>query len=428
MKVILLVSIFFTIYLAIFLSFNLRQDTMTIIQNRLKGLQISLIEQYYDRKGDIDWTHWTRELEQRRDDIRTEVKRGIRSGTGRRSEEDIDSLIDKSWDELLVAIGGRRKAAGIDEEKLQSILNRVLQALPSAAGALPAGAPAARPVSAVREDPLPGEPGEAEEIEELTGEAEEPAEVLEEAEAVDDVETVEEPADAEAADDVETVEELTDAEAADDVEAVEELTDAEEPPARKTEHSGGLLAAAEKVSTREPGVPLVFDSDDVPYIDVAGAMEEMGEHIDSVLSTMSLNEEEAELEELSGEDAEAADEPEEDGKAEDAGPPGLSQEDIALLASQIEFSPLDRDDEDRDQPLITDFEIVSPFATMLSNISISGETDQDGEAGEKESPSGEGEDAEFEMFVDPSDSDFPELSPVNPGAADDPVQEKKNSL
>ncbi|MDR1319203.1 MAG: hypothetical protein LBJ90_06215, partial [Treponema sp.] len=94
MKVILLVAIFLTIYLTVFFFFNLQQDTMTIVQNRLKGLQISLIEQFYDRKGDMDWTHWTRELEQRREDIRTEVKHGIRIDRGKRAEEDIDSLID----------------------------------------------------------------------------------------------------------------------------------------------------------------------------------------------------------------------------------------------------------------------------------------------------------------------------------------------
>jgi hypothetical protein len=461
MKVILLVSIFLTIYLAIFLFFNLRQDTMTIVQNRLKGLQISLIEQYYDRKGDVDWTHWTRELEQRREDIRAEVKRGIRTGTGRRLEEDIDTLIDKSWDELLSVIGGRRKDAGIDEEKLQSILNRVLQALPAAAaGALPAGTAAAQPLSAGREEP-PAEDveelaGEAEEMEELAeldeAEAAEDVETLDEAEAVDDVETLDELGEAEAADNAETLDEaetletldeaeavdnaetldeteiLDEAEAVDDAEAAAEPAGAEEPPEEKPEHVGGLLAAAEKVSVREPGGPPVFDIDDVPYIDVSGAMEEMGEHIDSVLSAMGPGEEAAELEELGGD--EAVDE-EEDGQAEEAGPPGLSQEDIALLASEIEFSPPAREEEERDQPLSTDFEIVSPFATMLSNISIADDADQAGEAEEKEPPSGEKGDGEFEEFVDPSDSDSPELNPVNIGAADNtedlPAPEKKNS-
>jgi hypothetical protein len=415
MKVILLVSIFFTIYLAIFLSFNLRQDTMTVIQNRLKGLQISLIEQYYDRKSDMDWTHWTRELEQRREDIRAEIKRGVRTGTGRRFEEDIDSLIDKSWDELLAVIGGRRKDSGLDEEKLQTILNRVLQALPAAA--LPAAS--ARPVSAPApeiEEPA----GEAEDLEELAGEAEDLEEPAGEAEDLEEL-----AGEAEAAGDMETLDELDEP---DELEALDEPDGAEDAPEKTPEHTSGLLAAAEKVSVKN-GEPPVFDGGDVPYIDVAGAIEEMGGHIDSVLSAMGPDEEAAELEELSGEDAEALDEPAEAGGAEAA--PGLSREDIALLASEIEFSPLDGEDEEREQPLSTDFEIVSPFATMLSNISISDEPDRDG-AGEGFS-SGQGEgNAEFEEFVDPADPDSPELSPVNMGAdhapADGPAPEKKNSL
>ena len=43
MKILLLVSFFLTVYLTIFLLFNLRQDSVTIVQNRLKLLQISLI-------------------------------------------------------------------------------------------------------------------------------------------------------------------------------------------------------------------------------------------------------------------------------------------------------------------------------------------------------------------------------------------------
>ncbi|MDR1105685.1 MAG: hypothetical protein LBL44_04945, partial [Treponema sp.] len=147
MKVILLVSFFLTIYLAIFLFFNLRQDPMTVVQSRLKDLQISIIEQYYDRKGEVDWNRWTRELEQRREDVRAEVKRGITAGKGRRFDEDIDSLINKSWDELLSVIGKQRSASsGIDEEKLQTILNRILTSAPALA---------ASPAARTGEVPLP---------------------------------------------------------------------------------------------------------------------------------------------------------------------------------------------------------------------------------------------------------------------------------
>ena len=99
MKVILLLSFFLTVYLTIFLFFNLKQDSVTIIQNRAKKLQISLIEQYYEHKSHVDWNRWSRELEQRREEIRAELKRGITIASNTKAK-DIDTLIDKSWDAL----------------------------------------------------------------------------------------------------------------------------------------------------------------------------------------------------------------------------------------------------------------------------------------------------------------------------------------
>ena len=132
MKIILLVSFFLTVYLITFLLFNLRQDSVTIVQNRLKQLQISLIEQFYDRKGEVDWARWSRELDQRRDEISNQLKLGIKVSSAQ--SKDLDTLIDKSWDELLAVMGGRSqfssRESGIDEEKLQIILNRILAALP----------------------------------------------------------------------------------------------------------------------------------------------------------------------------------------------------------------------------------------------------------------------------------------------------------
>lgn len=128
MKAILLTAVFLTIYLAMFFFFNLKQDTLTVIQNRLDKLQISLIEQFYEHKGDIDWSHWIRELEQRREDIRIEIKRGIKIGENRVLDRDIDALINKSWDELLELIGGRETGgSGVIEEKTRTMLNHIPQ-------------------------------------------------------------------------------------------------------------------------------------------------------------------------------------------------------------------------------------------------------------------------------------------------------------
>ena len=124
LKIILLATFFFTVYLTIFLLLNFRQDPVSLVQNRVKKLQLSLVEQFFEQKNETEWVRWVRELENRREEISIELKRGINPGTNNNSHQ-IDKLINNSWDELL-GILGRRAEAEIDEEKLKAILNDIL--------------------------------------------------------------------------------------------------------------------------------------------------------------------------------------------------------------------------------------------------------------------------------------------------------------
>ncbi|MDR1444286.1 MAG: hypothetical protein LBI94_05360 [Treponema sp.] len=157
MRFVLLSAFFLTTFLLVFLLFSLKQDSITIIQARLRRLQSSLIRQYYDSRGGIDWKRWSRELERRREDVRLEVKRGLlRTG---KDKKEIDALIDRSWDELIAAMSGLPAAgpsAGFDEERMRSLVEKVLR------GAGPGSDLAA-------EDPKPADfdPAESEVLEEL---------------------------------------------------------------------------------------------------------------------------------------------------------------------------------------------------------------------------------------------------------------------
>jgi len=128
MKLILLVSFFSTIYLTIFLLFSLKQEPVTIIQNRLKRLQVSLLEQFYELRGEEDWNRWIREMDHRRDEVSALLKKGIKPSSDA-LKENIDILINKSWDEFLSLLGSRREP-GFNEEKLKAALNSMLAALP----------------------------------------------------------------------------------------------------------------------------------------------------------------------------------------------------------------------------------------------------------------------------------------------------------
>ncbi|GHV90103.1 hypothetical protein AGMMS50268_06060 [Spirochaetia bacterium] len=348
MKIILLCSFFLTVYLIVFLFFNFRQDTTTVVQNRLKKLQISLIEQYYEHKADMDWNHWARELEQRREDIRAELKRGLRT------RPEIDTLIDKSWDELLAVIGGRQNTgAAIDEEKMQTILNRILQNVPEKA--LPAGAPIparipagltpmGTPVAGTgAPGPVPRSVSEAEEVEEP-----------------EELRGIEEAGELEELEEAEVLEELVEEVDADD----DTLPLPETAPAQP--------------AAKPSNVRLAFGDDDIPYIIETSGLELVEENIE--LSAMRKEQSPAkdfneELEELGGleDDIEEAEEVEELEElteeldaVEDQVPvraPGTREGDLADLASKIEFGA-NPEEETEDESVDLDLEVFSPFASM----------------------------------------------------------------
>jgi hypothetical protein len=195
MRFVLLASLFLTVFLLVFLLFNLRQDRVVVINSRMKRLQDGLFRQYREQKG-MDGKHWARELEQRRGDIRAELKRDLPRGRKNSpAQAEIDTLIDRSWDEVVAAIGGR-PAPAPGEEVLRSLIADVLRR----SGVLsPEQAAEDPPAIDSSDDPVPG-PAEGRTgggDEEGTGEIEasgleDEPEVLEELEAAE--EPAEEPA------------------------------------------------------------------------------------------------------------------------------------------------------------------------------------------------------------------------------------------
>ena len=384
MQIILLLSFFLTMYLTIFLLFNLKQDPVTIIQSRMKKLQLSLIEQHYEHKSDVDWSRWNRELEQRRGEINAQLKRGIRITS--KKAKDIDTIIDKSWGELISAIRGLKEPA-IDEAKLQLILNRFLAAIPASAGAASsAGAAASAGANGIAASPqvsaqasdVPAtdtstaaatfyevrdmEDGEeiealeeleevelAEEVEEL-----EEVELVEEVEELEEVELVEEVEELEEIESAEEVEELEEIESAEEVEELEEIESAEELEDDELIEVGAVLKeieAAEAVEEAETAEEV----GELEEVETAEVVEEL-EEVESAEAV-------EELEELADEDA-----------ADNT--PNMQGIDVSQVASEIEFGDATDPENTEDKEYIwDDFEVVSPFSNTLSNFSDSGDND-----------------------------------------------------
>ena len=102
MKFILQISIFLTFFLAFFFLLNLKPSHAAIIRNRITRLRNSLFEQLYANKSAQERAKWILELEQRRDEIRSRLKSNLK--LKKRSEENINGIIDKSWDEMLAVL------------------------------------------------------------------------------------------------------------------------------------------------------------------------------------------------------------------------------------------------------------------------------------------------------------------------------------
>lgn len=244
---------FLTIFLVIFLLFNLRQDSMVVIRSRIKKFQVRLLEELLEKSDDAQWEEIGKNLAYRKHDISTEIKKGFGRRVTKKHGKEIDALLDKSWEEILAAIGRQEKkrSAITSADDIRLMLEEVLQnnaislnltGIPVAQGKAAAGAGTSPKVAKTAPKPTAqtahgtaastGEPAALEEVESLEEipEAEPVEEVdaldeIEEAEAVEEIEPVEE---VEAVDELEPLEEIEEAEPVEDAEAVEEIEPLEE--------------------------------------------------------------------------------------------------------------------------------------------------------------------------------------------------------
>ncbi|MDR2476971.1 MAG: hypothetical protein LBD18_04190 [Treponema sp.] len=329
MRIILPCAFFLTIYLAVFLCLNLGQDPIAVIQNRLRRLQLSLIKQFHEHRDDLDWINWTEDLEQRREDIRAELKRGLK--IQRKDESDIDCFIDAAWDELL-AIGGRSGKTGASKGKSRAALEQqpvyTLPISPLTETAYPAGGavPAAETGSNIL-------------TKDWAAAAEE--EKLEELEVVEDDE---------------------------DKAALVEVF------AETTTGGPGLLATASKRNVKvykpakQSNVRLAFGTDNIPCIAEASGLEPVNNPIEETSQAMHNNEDD-EIEEL--EEVEELEELEQFEEAETPGASPPPESSIEELASEIEFSPLP-ETEEAEEIAGAGLEVVSPFTSLFSSFGQGG--------------------------------------------------------
>ena len=237
-RALILACVFISLFLISFLLLNLRRDDETVIRERIKRLQLGVVDEYLSKKEALDWET----ISGRREAVTKEIIRSLGSRAKKRPAQ-VEELINRSWDELFAAMNlkpsGAKDGGGLENAQeikamLQEILSsgaiKVQAVAPQAVQARPAAAPA--PVENLEEVEAAEPVEELEEIEEA-----EPVEELEELEDVAPLESVdghendapavlESPLEAQP---VEDLEEVADAEPVEDLEEVE----AAEPAAQE---------------------------------------------------------------------------------------------------------------------------------------------------------------------------------------------------
>jgi hypothetical protein len=367
MKSILLASFFITVYLTIFLLFNLGQDPMTIVKNRIDTLRTTMIDEYCNRRETLDRSHWIRELEQRREEVRIEIKADIRPRPNKALEREIDAYIDTAWNELMAIIRNRTgiTAARMDEAGLQEIVNRVLEA---AAGRIAPRTETYPPVEVTRL---------------INGGVKDYAETAEIPEDFDDTWPFEEEiTDLESfeASEPGKVFETVDTKAVKDIQYIVDNIP-ERVKGAKAVKIPGKFAVPKEVGVMQKVTPNNEAPERAPWgTAAAGGEPEKPEDLEEL----------GELEEIDEPEVQTAGQEKAEWPESPAGAPGDTKSEAPSLASQIEFSPLPEPETPAEEPL-AELEIVSPFDTMLSQFMDDSEGDAElveeyagAEAGEDE--------------------------------------------
>ena len=92
LKILLLLSVFVSTLLVIFLIFNIKSDDMNIIRERIKRFQLAVINEYVAAKTEVDWNMVYADMSRRKQE--------------RRSSE-VDFLLDTSWNEIMAVLSAQ---------------------------------------------------------------------------------------------------------------------------------------------------------------------------------------------------------------------------------------------------------------------------------------------------------------------------------
>ena len=126
-KNLLLVTIVITVFLAFFLLFNIRQDSYSIIHQRVIELEKEIIREYINHRDNLTWDKLLDEMEMKKGAVSREIKKAL--GTGwKKHGAFIDDYFNESWEELISVLWEKKENSGNQESinEIKKMLEEIL--------------------------------------------------------------------------------------------------------------------------------------------------------------------------------------------------------------------------------------------------------------------------------------------------------------
>ena len=126
-KNLLLVTIVITVFLAFFLLFNIRQDSYSIIHQRVIELEKEIIREYINHRDNLTWDKLLDEMEMKKGAVSREIKKAL--GTGwKKHGALIDDYFNESWEELISVLWEKKENSGNQESinEIKKMLEEIL--------------------------------------------------------------------------------------------------------------------------------------------------------------------------------------------------------------------------------------------------------------------------------------------------------------
>ena len=300
---IIYVSVFVTLLLIFLLIFSLKKDYLIKVKQRIKKVQLGIINEYLENKQQIEWDQIARQLEYRKEELSLEIKKSV-GGKNKKYEKIIDVYLEQSWSEIINIINSQNNnqksgLSGASIEEIRRVMEEVLKTAKLNVSVAPGAKTVVQNVEEVEEIEDAEEIEEVEALEEIDEiEAVEDVEEIKEVDEIDDVDEIEE---------IEEVEEVEEVEDADGIEESEEVEEIEEIDEAETVEEIDEIEDAEEIEDADGNeeAEKIEEADEVDEIEEAEEVLEERDVIEPVEETKEIDEAEPveeTVQEVSGED------------------------------------------------------------------------------------------------------------------------------